>query len=135
MTATTSARNTSRRDGVQISLPAAASAVLAGTIVVINSAGYAEAGTTATGKVAAGVAEESVDNSAGSVGDLNVPVRRGVFAFFNSASTDEIALTDYDADCYIVDNQTVAKTSGTNTRSVAGKVRGLADNGQVWVEF
>lgn len=134
MSATTSERNTKRRAGVQFSYPAAASAVLAGTIVVINASGYAEAASTATGKVAVGVAEESVDNSDGSAGDLNVPVRRGVFAFANSADTDELTLADVGSTCYLVDNQTVAKTDGTSTRSEAGTVRDVNDDG-VWVEF
>lgn len=134
MTATTEERNTKRRDGVQFSFPAAASAVLAGTIVVINASGYAEAASTATGKIAVGVAEESVDNSGGSAGDLNVPVRRGVFAFANSADTDEITLADVGSTCYLVDNQTVAKTDDESNRSAAGTVRDVNDDG-VWVEF
>lgn len=134
MTATTEGRNTKRRDGVQYSYPAAASKVLAGTIVVLNAAGYAEGATTAAGKTAVGVAEDTVDNSAGSAGDLNVPVRRGVFAFANSASTDEIKLTDVGSTCYLVDNQTVAKTDGSASRSAAGTVRDVNDDG-VWVEF
>lgn len=134
MTATTEGRNTKRRDGAQLSFPAAASKVLAGTIVVLNTSGEAEAGATATGKIAVGVAEQTVDNSGGSAGDLNVPVRRGVFAFANSASTDAIANKDYGTTCYIVDNQTVAKTNGTSTRSAAGIVRGVDEAG-VWVEF
>ena len=35
---------------------------------------------------------------------------------------------------YLVDNQTVAKTNGTNTRSAAGVVRGVDAEG-VWVQF
>lgn len=135
MTAATTDILTPRRDGVQFSLPAAASKVRAGTLVVLNASGYAEEGSTATTVTAVGVAEQAVDNSGGSAGDLNVPVRRGTFAFANSASTDEIKLTDYGSDCYIVDNQTVAKTDGTGTRSVAGTVRGLDDAGRVWVEI
>ena len=54
--------------------------------------------------------------------------------FANSASADLISLADIGADCYIVDDQTVAKTSGTNTRSVAGKVFDVDADG-VWVDF
>lgn len=134
MTATTEGRNTKRRNGDQFSFPAAVALVLAGTIVALNASGDAVGGSTATGLVAVGVAEDTVDNSAGAAGDLNVPVRRGVFAFANSASTDAIANTDYGSTCYIVDNQTVAKTDGGATRSAAGIVRGVDSNG-VWVEF
>ena len=38
------------------------------------------------------------------------------------------------SDCYIVDDQTVAKTNGTNTRSVAGKIIAVDADG-VWVKI
>ena len=41
---------------------------------------------------------------------------------------------DVGADCYIVDDQTVAKTNGTNTRSVAGKIIAVDADG-VWVKL
>ena len=39
---------------------------------------------------------------------------------------------DIGGDCFIADDQTVAKTNGGNTRPLAGKVVGL-DGGNVWV--
>lgn len=134
MTATTEGRNTKRRNGDQLSFPAAVALVLVGTIVVLDATGHAKGGSTATGLVAVGVAEDTVDNTAGAAGDLQVPVRRGTFAFANSTSADAIANTDYGSTCYVVDNQTVAKTDGGGTRSAAGIVRGVDSNG-VWVEF
>lgn len=135
MTATTAERNTPCRAAAELSFPIAAdTVVLKGTIVVLDTSGNAEPGATATGKKSVGVARESVDNTGGAAGALDVPIARGCFRFFNSATTDEITDADYGADCYIVDNQTVAKTSGTNTRSVAGVVRGV-DAAGVWVEF
>lgn len=135
MTATTVERLTQRRRADDFSFPvAAATKILAGTIVVLNSAGNAEPGATATGKAAVGMAKETVDNTGGAAGDAQVPVARGTFLFANSASTDEITNADYGAECYVVDNQTVAKTHATNTRSVAGVVRGVEAAG-VWVEF
>ena len=47
---------------------------------------------------------------------------------------DLIAQADVGADCYIVDDQTVAKTNGTNTRSVAGKIIAVDADG-VWVKI
>lgn len=137
MTATTAERLTQRRNGDQFSFPvAAATQLLVGTIIVLNASGYAEAGATATGKMAVGVCEETADNTAGSAGDIDVAIRRGTFKFFNSASADLIANSDYGATCYIVDNQTVAKTDALGTRSIAGTIRGVdpADGG-VWVQF
>jgi hypothetical protein len=135
MTATTAERQTRKRNtGKELNFPLAAQKALVGTIAVLNAGGFAEMGTTATTKIALGVFIETVDNSGGSAGDLNAPIERGVFKFANSSAGDAIALTDYGTTCYIVDNQTVAKTSGTGTRSVAGVVRGVDADG-VWVEF
>jgi hypothetical protein len=129
-------RNTLRRDGWQFDYPVkAATKIYAGAIVAITVAvAFASKGTTATGLTAVGVAQEQADNSAGADGDIRVKVRRGVFQFANSASGDAITLADVGANCYIVDDQTVAKTSATSTRSVAGKVEDV-DAGGVWVRF
>ncbi len=136
MTATTEARDTPRRDGADFSYPAgAAKTILQGTLVVLDgTTGNAEMATTATGKVCVGMAKETVDNSAGGAGALSVPVRRGVFRFANSASADEIKRADIGTTCYLVDNQTVAKTNGSTTRSAAGIVRDV-DAAGVWVEI
>lgn len=134
MAALTKDRNTKRRNGDQFSYPAkAATKVYAGSMVVLD-AGVAAPGRTATGLIAVGVAEETVDNSAGAAGDLNVPVRKGVYRFGNSAAADLIALDDVGVDCYIVDDQTVALTDGTATRSVAGKIVDVDSTG-VWVRI
>lgn len=45
--------------------------------------------------------------------------------YANSASTDLIAAAQIGSDCFLVDDQTVAKTSATSTRSVAGRVWGV----------
>lgn len=133
MSALSAARNTPERQGDILGFPVgAAKTVYQGSLVVLD-AGYAEPGNTATGLVAVGRAESTVDNAAGSAGDLSVPVRRGVFKFANSASADLIAQADVGADCYIVDDQTVAKTHGTNTRSRAGVIVAVDSDG-VWVQ-
>ena len=105
--------------------------IYAGALVVLN-AGYAAPGSAAAGLIAAGRAEHYADNSAGANGDINVKVRAGIFQFKNSAAADLIAVTEIGTDCYVVDDQTVAKTSNSNARSVAGKVMGVDANG-VWV--
>lgn len=135
MTATTEDRNTHYKDGEELPFPVSAGEIcLAGTLAVLNG-GFAEGGTTAVGLIAQGRFEETVDNSAGADGDLIVRIRRKkAFLFANSAAADEIAQADVGADCYIVDNQTVAKTDGAASRSVAGEVVGIETNG-VWVEF
>lgn len=124
-----------QRDSKQFSFPvAAATKIFAGGLVCINAGGYATKGAVATTLKTVGVAEEQVDNSGGANGDKQVPVRRGTFRFKNSSAGDAIALADVGADCYVVDDETVAKTNGTSTRSVAGKIRDVDANG-VWVEI
>ena len=49
---------------------------------------------------------------------LRVLVDKRPARFANSAAADAITLADVGADCYMVDDQTVAKTHGGNTRSV-----------------
>ena len=135
MAALTADRNTPLRESKDFGHPVAASTkIYAGGLVCINSSGYATKGATSTTLKCVGVAQELADNSAGSNGDIRVKTRRGCFKFGNSSSTDAITLADVNADCYIVDDQTVAKTNGSSTRSVAGKVRDVESDG-VWVEI
>lgn len=135
MTALAADRNTPERDGRDFVFPvAAAKKIYAGAIVVLSATGYAEPGATATGKIAVGRAAEQVDNAAGANGDLTVRVAKGVYRYANSAAADEITAAEIGDTCYIVDDQTVAKTNGTNTRSAAGKIVDVDALG-VWVEF
>lgn len=135
MTALAADRATANRSGKQLSLPvAAATKIFAGSIVAVNASGYATKGAVSTTLKAAGVAREQADNTAGANGDIRVAVERGTFQFANSTAGDLIALADIGSTCYIVDDQTVAKTNGTSTRSAAGVIRDVDANG-VWVEF
>lgn len=135
MTALAKDRNTKRRAGQDFTDPLAASTkIYAGALVCINAAGYAVPGSTSTTLKARGVAQEQVDNSTGAAGALLVDSRRGCFPFVNSAAADEITRADIGATAYIVDDQTVAKTNGTNTRSAAGVIRDVDSDG-VWVEI
>jgi hypothetical protein len=133
MAALTLARNTPERSGDVLGYPVKASVKPIQGGIAVLSGGYAAPGTAATGLIAIGRFDETVDNSAGSNGDASVRVKRGTFKFGNSAAGDAIAQADVGADCYIVDDQTVAKTSGTNTRSVAGKIIAVDADG-VWVK-
>jgi len=135
MPALTSDRNTSARAGDYFELPVAASqTVFAGSIVMLNASGYLTPGATATGQVCAGRALQQIDNSAGANGDFDCMVESGVFSFANSAAADLITIAEVGDTCYIVDDQTVAKTDGTGTRSAAGKVVAIDSEG-VWVRM
>lgn len=136
MAALTQDRDTRRRDGEEFDLPvAAATLIYAGSIVCVSTASnLATKGATATTLKAVGRAEDRADNLAGAAGAIRVKVRRGCFRYANSAAGDQVVLGDVGSDCFVVDDQTVAKTNGSNTRSVAGKVRDVDADG-VWVEF
>lgn len=137
MAALTQDRNTPRKGNAvrQYSRDLAATTkIFAGSIVCLSATGFAVPGSTATTLVADGVATERVDNSAGADGGQKVTTEKGVFRFGNSASGDLITRAEIGDDCYIVDDQTVAKTNGTNTRSKAGRIEDVDAQG-VWVLF
>lgn len=128
-------RDTQRRDGVLLSDPVAANAVIfAGALYAINAAGFAVPATAVAAQRTRGVAQSSVNNTGGGDGGKSVSGRRGAwFNFKNSAAADEIKRLDIGADCYVVDDETVAKTSNTNARPKAGVIRDV-DAAGVWVE-
>ena len=133
MTAMTQDRNTKRREAFDFSLPVAAGKhIYTGAAVVIQPDGFAAPGRTATGLKSVGVAQEAADNTAGGNGAIMVKVRRGCFAMKQGA--DPVTLADFGNPCYLVDDQTIAKTDGAGTRSQAGIVRAVDRDG-VWVEF
>lgn len=137
MAALTADRRTPFRTAEDFEFPVAASTLIyAGAIVCINASSLATKGAVSTALKCVGVAQATADNSAGAASAMRVKVRRGCFRFANSASAsaDAIALADVGADCYIVDDQTVAKTNGSASRSVAGKIRDVDADG-VWVEI
>lgn len=135
MSALTNGRNTKFRNRDRRNFAIAASATIyAGALVALNATGFLVPASTATTLTCVGRAEAYVDNSDGADGDLKVDVGAGVYLFANSAAADLIANTDIGADCYAVDDQTVAKTDGTGTRSVAGKIFDVDADG-VWVQF
>lgn len=127
--ALTADRNTPRMEGDLRQGAMDAVKVFAGALVMRNVAGYLTKGQTALGLRGVGRAEKQVDNSGGSAGDLDLPYRPGIFRFANSSAGDAITIAEIGKLCYAVDDQTVAKTNGTNTRSVAGIISGVDDVG------
>ena len=112
MAALTSDRNTKRlATGELASYPVAASTTIyAGSLVCINTSGYAVAAANTAGYKLVGVAREQADNSAGSNGDINVEVSRaGAFEFASTGLT----IAKVGDPVYISDDQTVS-TSAAN---------------------
>lgn len=134
MAALTADRDTRQRNGDRLSLPVAASVtIFAGALVARDGNGRATPGAAATTLRGVGRAAEQVTNGS-TAGAVNVEIERGIFRFGNSTSTDAITTANIGADCYIVDDQTVALTNGSNTRSVAGKIFDV-DAAGVWVDM
>ena len=111
----------------------AATKVYAGGMGALDANGWLVPMSTATTLKGVGRIERTVNN-VGANGALSADVKRGVFRYANSSAGDLITLADIGSDCYGVDDQTVAKTNGTNTRSVAGKIYDVDAQG-VWVNF
>lgn len=105
--------------------------IFAGALLMRNASGHLIEGATATGSFGAGVAVKAATST--TAGVTRARYREGVFLFANSAAGDAIAQADVGTACYIVDDQTVAKTNGSSTRSPAGAVRAVDSQG-VWVE-
>lgn len=132
--ALTKDRDTQRRDGTLFSDPVAANAVIhAGALIALNATGFAVPASATAANTTRGVAQGPVDNTGGGDGGAVATVRRGLFRLGNSAAADEITRADIGADCYVVDDETVAKTDNAAARPVAGVIRDV-DAGGVWVE-
>lgn len=111
----------------------ASQTIYIGALVCEDADGDLQPGATSTALRAVGVSWEYVDNSLGSDGDETCEYKKGIFPFFNSSGADEIDESHKEEVCFIVDDQTVAATDGSSTRSVAGKVKGM-DGDLVMVE-
>ena len=127
MAALTADRNTPARDGKAFGHPVAAGKVIhAGAMIVLNATGYAEPATTATGKKGLGRATEAVSNASGGDGDVLVIVERGFFAY---ASDGTVTRAHIGGNAYAVDDQPVAPTDGTGSRSAVGFIRNVDADG------
>lgn len=136
MAALAADRNTFRREGRSYLDPVAAGVKLyAGAIAVLDASGNAKPAVTATGLVARGRVESQVDNTAGAAGALSVRIESGVFGYKTDGSIDR---THIGKTVYLVDDQTLAATDGTGTRSAAGPLKDLEGSGATataWVQL
>lgn len=132
MTALTNDRNTPKleRDDVDEHPVQAGAIVFAGSLAMLNAAGFVIPGAEALGLTALGRAETRVVGD----GERRVKTRRGVLRFANSGGADTITRAEIGDPAYVVDDQTLAKTNGGNTRSPAGIIRDVDAQG-VWVQI
>jgi len=104
---------------------AASTHIYQGSLVAITQAGYLVPASADASLHVVGVAEDEADNSSGSAGALTIRPRRGAFYLANSGTTDAITDADIGRPCYVVDDNTVARTSNGGARPVAGIVAGV----------
>jgi hypothetical protein len=127
LTAATEARHSKRKSGRIIAYKMAAVKIPKGTLVSINSSGYATNASDASGDIFAGVAYETVDNSGGSPGDKDIRVETtGTFVFIDAGANG--AQTDVGVEFKIVDNQSITDASTTNNIKAGVCVESLDAN-------
>jgi hypothetical protein len=130
--AATAEINTPERPGITTSYPVAADTkIFAGTIVALNTSGDALPAADTAGLRVVGRAEETIDNTDGSAGDLKINVKEGVFKFANSG-TDAVDAGDRGKICFVEDDNTVNE-AGADERVVAGRVVDVESDG-VWID-
>ena len=97
-------------------------------VMVVRTTGYVvKAADTAKGQFV-GVAEETVDNSAGSPGDLSILVRCGGDELFPQAAT---TIEDVGKLAYAIDSHLVSVSSSNNV--ALGRIVGVEDATHVWI--
>lgn len=138
MTAQAAARTRKTRDGKVIRLPVKAAAQIWQNGIVAVLAGQAIAGRAAATYAelatlrVVGLAASSVLGG-GADGAETVEADRVIALFANSAAGDAITSAQIGGVCFLVDDQTVAKTVGNGLRPIAGEIVDVGAEG-VWVE-
>ena len=131
----TQPRMTRTRNGDLFGAPiAGGTSVFTGSIVALDAEGNLVPGQISTTLTRPGLCMDTANN-AGAAGDMIAEYDVAACAQFkNSGGGDEITRADIGKDCFIIDDETVAKTDGASTRSRAGIVADV-DDGGVWVQF
>jgi hypothetical protein len=102
-----------------------------GSLICVNSSGYAVDGATTAGNICVGVAYENVDNTltGHTAGGKNIRVQSGKTFQLGAAGMSQAAVGQ---DVFLVDDQTVGLAPQTNSILV-GKVRRYVSSTSVWV--
>jgi hypothetical protein len=129
-------RNTQRKDGeLQHFQVAQGAEIFAGSLVELNSDGYAQPAGDDSSVTFAGVADEHVDNSDGAAGDKTVKVWREHTWHFETVdpwSFDQGACNGW---VYASDDQTVADDSDVSNNLHVGVVEEVESDGSVWINI
>lgn len=118
-----------RQNGEVVSVKLAVVKVFKGAILTFNSAGYADVGDAS--EALAGIAIETVDNSAGSAGALSVRVFRTGVVELGCGSTTQASVGK---EAFVTDDATVHFTAGVGLIPI-GVVVGLTSATKVRVDL
>lgn len=122
----------SRNLGAKLQYPVVASDIIyAGSIVMIDSAGYANpAAASVTNNGCVGIAVEKADNASGSAGAVDVEVQEGEF-LLDATTAAQTIVGDL---VYAEDDQTIDETQGSNEPR-AGIATEFVSASSVWVRM
>lgn len=116
-----------------LELPMGASTTIyRGTMIALDQSGYAFPATGSLVRRAVGVSTEGKAN-AGAAGAKTIRVERGCFGFVSTSGDDAITIADIGSVCYVLDDQTVSRSSQNGTLPYAGRVARI-ENSLVFVE-
>jgi hypothetical protein len=120
MSAITARKDVQRQQGEILPYPVEeATKIFEGALVSVNAAGYAVNATDAANDIFVGVADITVDNTAGADGAETVHVRTsGVI----DVVTSGLSQANVGDKVYVVDNQTVALAATTTNDVLVGKI-------------
>lgn len=130
MAALTKENEVLEKDGVVRALPVSVDVIYRGALCTVNAAGFVAPAGLAVSEVFVGVAEETVDNSAGVAGDKKVRLKCEGRYLLTGAG---FAQADVGVTVYAEDDQTVTKTAGTS--APVGTVDEFVSATQVWVKL
>lgn len=121
------------QQGVVFHFPMGAEKIYEGAMVAANAAGFAVNAGDDANAVFVGVAEETVDNSAGAAGDKEIKVlRRGVIEV---SANHTAAQTDVGLLAYAEDNQTIDLVGNTTNDVVVGRIVEFISTSKVRVDI
>ncbi len=120
MTAIAARKDVRRQPGEVVSFKQAAVKIWEGALVSVNAAGYVTNATDAANDLFVGVADETIDNSAGAAGDKEIQVRVG--GIVNVVSGFSAAQSNLGDPVYVTDNQTVDLAATTTNDVLVGRI-------------
>jgi hypothetical protein len=136
MAATTTAIDTKKLTGEQFDAVGvlASTKIPAGALVALTSAGYATNAADTAGHKVIGIAESTVDNSAGASAALTITTIAGPVSGFVNDATNPCTIAHLGRTVYVLDNQTIRSVVGTNSIK-AGILMGINADGSLKINI